>query len=131
MTFPSAKTALKTHFSNLWEEKKNKKKKENKGGKKETISNIYGAVNLFTWRIGKIKEVCHASGCILEWKILLFFACYPAHIHECLRKTTLKFSLSIWGLKESFVCIKIDINLYCSLESHSNSIIQNVFKHTE
>lgn len=34
MTFPSAKTALKTHFSNLWEEKKTKKRKKIRGEKR-------------------------------------------------------------------------------------------------
>lgn len=94
------------------------------------MSNIYRAMNLFNQRVGK-KQISHITDRVLEQKNLLFFASYRAHTHEFFYKTTLKFSLSIWGFKESFVCIKINIKLYCSLASHSNSIIQNVFNHTE
>lgn len=49
MTFSIEQRALKTQFNNLG----GGKRKKIRRGKKETISNIYGVMNLFTWSVGK------------------------------------------------------------------------------
>lgn len=56
MNFPSGDRALKTYFRDLLWETDRQKEREKNYQKKDTMSNIYRAMNLFTWRIGKINK---------------------------------------------------------------------------